>query len=383
VWPAGGTADEFKELMNAAINAKSADLPATATSGGSGITTITGKVTGNISNDIGVKMKIRSQTGTETINAGQSIDTALSGGTTDPDLTSALAALEGREYHFIIPCLSNTDVLNVASSNSLDLVYNHIAGLNTGRNCKLQTFVVGCTGALASAIATTSDANSCNNAEFGELIECINGRSLPCEFAGREVGGWLSALSLDAAANRIGELFDGCAGSDDKIADQPTDAECESALGNGVSLIGYTAQNSEFLIRAVTTHSQDAVGGPDRRLLDCENVHGTYIVARDIRTNLPLAFPQAKIQPDALPGEDDPPPGVLEERDIKSWCISRLRTWARLGVINNASLTTAIADGSLIVEVDASDATQVNIVLPFEIIQPLAKLGVVIQRRAS
>lgn len=383
VWPAAATADEFKAIMNDAINARSEDLPAAASSGGTAISTITGKVTGNISNDIGVKMKLRSQTGTETINGGTSIDTALSGGTTDPDLTNALAALEGREYHFILPCLSNTDILNVATSNNADLVYNHIDSLNSGLNCKLQTFVVGATGALASAIATSSHANSCNNAEFGELIECINGRSLPCEFAAREVGGWLKELGLDPACNRIGEIFNGTAGAADKIADQPTVTESESALGNGVSLIGYTAQDSEYLIRAVTTHSQTVLGGPDRRLLDCQNVHAAYIVSRDVRDNIALAFPKAKIQPDSEPGDDDPPPGVLEERDVKGWVISRLRDWQGMGVVKKASLDAAIANGTLIVKVDESDATQVNIVMPHEIVQPLAKIGIVSQRVPS
>jgi phage tail sheath gpL-like len=383
VWPAADTADEFKAIMNAAIAARTANLPLAASSGGTGISTLTGKVLGNISNDIKVKMALRSQTGTETINSGTSIDTALSGGTTDPDFTNALAAIQGKEYHFILPCLSNEDVLNVATSNNVDLVYNHIASLNHGRNCKLQTFVVGCTGALASAIATTPSSNSCNNAEFGELIECINGRSLPCEFAAREVGGWLAALSLDPAANRIGELFDGCAGSADKIADQPEDAETESALGNGVSLIGYTPQESEFLIRAVTTHSQDAVGGADRRLLDCQNVHASYIVSRDLRDNIALAFPNAKIQKDTKPGEEDPPPGVTEERDIKGWVLSRLIAWADQGVINRPALLAAAADGTLIVEVDDTDPTQVNIVTPHKIIQPLAKFGIVSQRVPS
>ena len=88
----------------------------------------------------------------------------------------------------------------------------------------------------------------------------------------------------------------------------------------------------------------------------------------------------AKITKDIAPGEDPPPKGVIEERDIKAFVISRLRFWQTQGVITKQSLDTAINGGTLIVEVNAQDETQVDIVLPFSIVPPLAKFGVVVQR---
>ena len=240
--------------------------------------------------------------------------------------------------------------------------------------------VVGITTTIAEATASSVAANSCGNDPTGELVLCINGRGLPSELAGREVGGWLLGLSTDPAVNRIDELMTGYIGAKDKIADNPTVAQSETAIGNGVALVGYTAQGQERMLRPVTTHSQDATGAPDRRLLDAQNVAATYIVARDMRSALPAEFPNAKLSKDTEPGEDPPPRGVIEERDIKQFVISRLRFWQTQGVITKQSLDTAINGGTLIVEVDPQDATQVNIVLPFSIVQPLAKFGVVVQR---
>ena len=379
-WLSGVTADDTKDAVIDAINQQTDDLAVTAVDGGVGVVTINFKVTGNVGNDVIVLANLNlSVTGTEAI-AGATSQTNLAGGTTDPSLVASLATLSGKEYHVILPCLSNTDVANVVTQNNLGRTVAHIDGLNEGLGALLQQTVCGITSTLALAVAAAPDANGAANSEKAELILCIAGRGLPCELAGREVGGRIRAESTDPAANRIGEVMSEYIGALDVVGDKPTIPESETALGAGVSLISYTAQGAEVLVRAITTHSQDAAGGPDRRLLDVQNVSATYIVARDLRSALPAEFPQAKISKDTLPGEEPPPRGVIEERDIKAFLINRLRFWVTQGVITKQSVDDAVNGGTLIVQVNASDATQVDIVLPFSIVQPLAKFGVVVQR---
>lgn len=383
-WLVGESAADIATRLINSIVARTNSLSCTAVSGGSGICTVNSKVAGNVGNDIKVYIKLRSgTTGTETINAGTSVDSALSSGTTDPDLTNALAAIAGEEYHYIVPCLSNTDVANVASANNLSRIKTHVDAYDSGVSAKLQQFIAGYTGTVALGIASAPHANSAGNSQVGEILLSINDRSLPGELAGCEAGGRLAAVSIDPAANRIGEHLDNLTGARDTIADKPTDAEALSALTNGVSLVTYTAQGIPMLMRAITTHSQDDAGGADTRLLDTQNVDASYIVARDLKTSLWTEFAGAKITEDLEPGGDDLPTGVTEERDIKAFIISRLRYWQRQGVVQQAALDAAIDGGTLIVQVNESDATQVDTVIPFEIIQPLAKLGVVAQRVPS
>ncbi len=379
-WLIAETADEFKDKAVAAINQRTAELACTAVDGGVGIIEINSKVAGNLGNDIKVQAVLQSAaTGSEAI-AGAATPSPLVGGTTDPDFATALSNLEGKEYPYFLPCLSNVDAANVATQSNSAKTIAHINGHNTGLNAKLEQVVVGITTTIALATAASSAANSMGNDPVGELILCVNGRGLPGELAGREVGGWLLGLSNDPAVNRIGEDMSSYIGAVDKIADLITPAQSETALGNGVSIINYNAQNQEVLVRAITTHSQDSTGAPDLRLLDAQQVAGTYIVARDIRSALPAEFPNAKIVKDIEAGEDPPPKGVIEERDIKAFIITRLRFWQAQGVITKKSLDTAIDDGTLIVQVNDSDATQVDIVMPFSIVPPLAKFGVVAQR---
>jgi phage tail sheath gpL-like len=375
-WLASESADTFKANAILAINQRTDILPVTASSGGSGIITIDGKVTGRISNDIKVRATLVSTaTGTEAINTNTY--TNLAGGSADPDFTTILGLAAGGEYHYIVACLSNVDAVLASSSSNAQRTIAHIANNNTGLDAKLQQLIYASTTTQSAAKAAAIFRNS----QFTQHLLAENGLGLPCELAGRECGGRLAGIAVDPAVNRIGEVLDGYFGSGDPVTDRPTLAESEDMLGNGVSLVGYNASLQPYIIRPITTYSLDSGGGPDRRLLDVQNVDATYIVARDLRTALRQEFVGAKVQRDSLPGEDPPPAGVTEERDIKAFLISRMRFWAREGVVQTAVLDEVILDGSLIVEVNDSDPTQVDMVVPMKVVQPWAKGGLVVERR--
>lgn len=382
-WPAAATADEFKEVLIDAINAYKDETGVIASSGGTGIVTLTYCLTGAHGNDVKVYFKIREQKGTETINTGTSVSSALAGGTTDPDYSTAISNLVAKEYHFILLCASNTDVANVSTANGISDVVSYIDSNNSGLNAKLQTVIAGYTGSAALAIASAPNSNSFNNAVFGQLIHCLNGRSLPCEYAAREVAGWLKVLPIDAAANRIGERYTGVAGAKDKVTNKLDPAEIEALLLAGVTPLDYDAQGNLVLVRPMTTHSQTATGAQDRRLLDMQNTHAEYIVSRDLRDNIGPAFPNAKISQDLEPGEEPLPDGVVEVSDVRGWVYERVSQWIKPGVVNRTYLKAAYDDGSLIVEIDDTDTTQVNIVVPKKIVQPLAKFSLVSQHIAG
>jgi phage tail sheath gpL-like len=377
-WNALETADTFKTRAITEINSRASDFNCTAASGGTGVITFTGRVLGRISNDVLVKVTLaNAQNGTEAL-AGASTYTNLAGGTTDADFTTALASAKGTEYAYIAVCTSNVDA-ELTSGGNASRVKTHISTYNTGKDASLQQAVIASTRTQAAAKAA---AVALNTGVF-EYVQCVNGRSLPAEFVGREIGGRLVAESVDPAANRIGEEFDGVYASANPVTDRLTQPQSEDAIGNGLSPISYTSNGTAVLLRPITTYSVDASGAADRRLLDVQNVSATYAVVRDMRQALPAEFPGAKIMKDALPTEEPPPKGVTEERDIKAFVIGRLRFWQRTGVIQKATLDQVIADGTLSVTVNPTDSTQVDINMPMRIIQPLAKFGVTAQRLAG
>ena len=375
-WLVGEAPDDIRDKVIAGINARDNDLPATASANGVGVVAVTGKVTGNVSNDIKVRIWLKqAQTGTEAISPN--VLTNLTGGAAEPDFTNILDAASGKEYHLILPCISNADAESVAASSNAERALVHIELFNTGLDAKLQTLCYGSYGTQSAAEAAAQG----RNVGYAQHVYLLNARSLPCEIAAAEAGDRVRAVGLDPAANRIGNrIGSSLFGSPNINADNPTTPEKESAIGSGVTILGYDAADNVITIRPITTFSQSPTGSPDRRLLDMQNTDATYVVARDIRDNLPVEFANAKIVPDQPPGDQELPAGVTEERDIRAFITARLRAWVSAGVVLGSKLEEVLANGELIVQVDPADPTQVNIVIPLSIVPPLAKFGVVVNR---
>lgn len=375
-WNNGETADQFKTTAISYINQLSEDIPVVASSGGVGIVTLTANYAGPWGNDItfGATLKAGSSAfGTSIVASGSG---KLSGGTTEPSYTTVLANMATTERRIILPCLSNAVV--EAATGAAEDVEQHIKTYGSGLDALLQIGVLGHSGTQANAKTGAASRNF----EAMQYIHCLNGQSLPCEFAGAEVGDQLKWHQLRANYNRIGNPFLGLFGAKDKVGDKPTQAEVEDLLRNGVTPVSYARDGSLFVVRPITTHFQDTSGAPDFRAYDMSDIHGAYSVAEDLRTAIPQEFKNASISPD-LPAAADPlPPGVVELRDVKSFVTSRLFTQARLGVVDRTRLQTALDNGELIVEIDTGDPTQVNIFIPYKIIPPLAKIGVVMSRAA-
>lgn len=377
-WLVGVTPAQFCTLAAAELSANSDYLPVAAAV--DGVTpeklNLTAKIAGPWGNDVQYYADVvEGAGGTATAAAA-----ALSGGTTEPSFATVLSLVSGREYDFILGCVSNADAESSSSTSNPGRIKTHIDAYSSGASAKLQQAVIG----LTSAAEATAKAGAIGrNHGPTQYVYCLNGQSLGCEFAGWEVGSRLKAEEIDPAVNRIGEAVgDGLYGARDPVGDKPTDVEVEDALNNGLSILNYDAQNTLFITRPITAHSQDSAGNPDSRLLDVSGVSGTYAFAKDLRISLPQEFKGAKIIRDLVPGDELPPAGVIEERDVKAFVVSKARTWVRRGVLRRDKLDDAIAAGTLIVKVDDTDETQVDIVIPEGIVKPLAKFSTVIQRVA-
>jgi phage tail sheath gpL-like len=375
-WAASEVADTVKARGIQYVNGRD-DMQCTASSGGVGILTLTFPVAGPWGNDVIYVVELIDGAG-GTVGGGQLATGNLAGGTTEPDFTTAFATISGTQFDYIGIAVSNADAQSASATSNPGRLKTHVNGLNTGLNAKLEQGIVGVTGTLASA----KTGSIARNEPTMEYIFCMAGQSLPAEWMGAEMGARMREVALYPAKNRIGTVFSGCVGARDLTADTPTPSEGEDALGSGLSLISYNAQGESVLMRPVTTHSQDSSGNPDRRCLDTSGPDGTYAVANDIKTALPAEFYQTNVAKDQEPGEEPLPEGVVEERDIKAFVITRLRFWQRRGVVRRDKLDEAIAAGTLIVRVNPSDETQVDIVIPLGIIKPLAKFGVVINKAA-
>lgn len=372
VWLAGETVSAVATKLAAAINAKTHDLPVTA-SANAGVVTLTAKIKGKWGNDIIVSAAITGGAGgTLTLSK-----TKPTNGAGEPDWTAALATASIMEFDFIVPCLSTADV-DASGSTGAKAIQDHINSLNTGLMPKLQQAITASNAASASAPKTGTAAR---NEATMEHVLCFNGRSLPCEWAGAEAGSRMARREIEPNPNRMGTVLKGVYGAKDLVADTPTETEIRDCLDNGVSIVSYNFQGEPIIVRPITTHSRDSLGNPDVRVLDCNEVDALYEYAKDMRAALPQEFHQVKVTRDLGPTDDPPPDGVVEERDIKEFIRARtMEFWVPRGVVQRQKFVEAVENGTLIVRVNDTDETQVDIVIPAAPFKALSKLGVVIQK---
>lgn len=374
-WGVGQTAIQAATEAVARINAKTSFIPVTASNSGTAVVTLTPKIPGAWANDVLIAAKVIEGAGGTLTASGA----ALTGGTGEPDFANVLALVANQEYYLFLPCVSNADAQSSSASSNPGKLKTHIVSLQEGNEAKLQQAVVGLTGALAAAKTGAVSRN------FGQMeyIFCMAGQSLGCEFAGYEAGRRMRVEQNSPVTNRIGEQIpDTLFGAADLVADKPTAIEVEDALHNGLSIVNYDANGKPFLVRPITTYSRDENAAFDDRIFGVEAVAGTYAFARDLRTQLPVEFKGAKVIKDLVEGEEKPPAGVAEERDIFAFVVTRADEFVRRGVLRRDKLNEYLANEEIIVEVNALDEEQVDIFIPVAIVKILSKFGVNVTRRA-
>lgn len=370
-WAAGETDTQGAAKAVLAINAESDDLAVVA-SNVAGVVTVTFKLKGPLGNDCLISVTVADGSGGTVTASGA----ALTGGTTEASIATALTTIAGKEYDLIILAANGNADTNAASATSAPgRVKTHIEGLDQGFNAKLQQAVVGSTGTLSAVKTGTGQQNS----GILEFIFVNAARGLPAEWAGAEAGARAREEDADPAANRINMEYQATLYPPaDLEANALTEAQVEDALQTGVTAVTYTADGSPRPSRPITSYHKDTGGNPDDRLLDTSRVTGTYAVAKDLRVALPQQYPGAKLSKDLVAGDDPPPDGVVQEKHIKLFVIDRVRFWVSEGVVNGVAFDEALETGTFICQVDTTDPSQLDIVLPLSIVPPLAKFSVVV-----
>lgn len=382
-WNVGESAVTAATKCVAALAAIDVQSPV-APSNGAGVSatcTLTAKIPGNWGNDITYScVAVGGAGGSVTPNSSNL--SSLSGGTLEPSLTNVLALLS-KEYTYILFCTSNADAGSASSNSNVQALQNQVAAQQSGTSARLQQVVLGVTGTLSAAMVGTAKH------DFGEMeyIFCQYGQSLPAEWGGAECGARLREVAKYAAINRINMNYVATLyGPQNMATQQLSAAQEETALFGGISPVLFDAIGNPRPARPATTYFADQNGNPDPRILDTSIVDGIYTVARDLRTALPEQFANKSITENLPDGADSLPANVVEIRDVKAFIVTRCLFWARTaGVLQYNALLVAIgtpqSPGSLIVQIDPTDPSQVDIVLPLSTVPPFAKTSLYIVKQ--
>lgn len=339
-------------------------LTYTGTAGGNsftGVTTVSGSgslATGNAV-DGTLLTGVTTVSGSGALATGQSIyqlnpmtggGTFFTGGTgVDSVATLLSSVIVGTQYDRIAP--AQNDATNAEAWHTF--VNNQAAPL-VGL---LEHLVFATNGTFSAA---TSLAQTDLNAERGQLLWQVNGETIPSAVAAVFAANRTSTEQGDPDAAYDGYPLPGVAPQTQK-SDWPNTNTLIAALNDGVTPVTTNVGGQAYVVRSITTHSQDAFGNPQYTTLDTSDA----VVPDFVRTTLRLYWTQVikpankRNGPDPGPTQRTAPAGVITP---SAW--TRFAT-AQLNILEAAPnlFITDVADNPVYSEWDAA-AKRIMSVVP-------------------
>jgi phage tail sheath gpL-like len=356
---AGASAATIAAALNTAINAIDG---CPVTSGVVSATlTLTARHKGVAGNEIDVR---HSYYDGEALPSGVTLSNVpgnLAGGTTNPLITPAFGVLG--EEHFDLVISAYNDTANVAALDS---------ELATRWDVSRQIECSGVTGknAVASTLITYGQAL---NTKFVSTLG-IEGMVDPPWEAAAAYGAVRSFYSRSDPARPLrGLVLEGLLAP---AADtQPSFLERDALYRNGITPVVVTVDGKVSLERTVTHYRLNAAGAADTAFLDTTTVDSLSYLRWSLRTRLLLRFARHKVVGnDVRVGAGQ---AVATPNIVRSECIALFEDWLSLVLVEDIEQFKR----DLIVQINGSDPTRIDILLPVNVANPLYVVAAQIQFR--
>ena len=329
----GDTAVEIAAALAAEL-ANHPDLPFTAAQGTDTNThkiIFTAKNAGTVANQVDFSAEVTAASTTAAF-------AQTTPGSVDPDLTTALAAVAGEQYHLIAMPQIDADALG-------DLV-DHLDNVSGPLEQRPGVGVYGYDGALGSCTTLAGTINS------GRVVSAyLRGTKSPAY----EIAAAFAAVMAyeEDPARPLNTLeLKGIAAA--PISQRFSRTEQENLLHNGVTPLEVGPGEKVQIVRAVTTYTVDAQGIADVSLLDVTTIRTLDYVRKALRERIALRFPREKLSSKTPPQVRDQILDVLEKLED-------------LEIVEEVA---ANADG-VIVERDLQDVNRLNAKIPVDVVNGL------------
>lgn len=359
----GDTATAIATAINTAINAATT-LPVTSTVSTNTVTA-TARHKGTLGNQIRVQANYRGSAGGEFTPAGITLTiSAMSGGTTDPTLTNALAAMGDDEYDFII--MPYTD------STSLDALRT-VMNDSTGRwafNRQIYGHVYAAKSDTFANLVTFGTARNDQHATVAGYETSVP--NPPWEYAAAYGARNAVFIAADPARpTQTGELVG-------ILPPTPGNrfilTERASLLNSGVAT-SYYGGGAVRIERAITTYQKNTWNQNDPSYLDSETLHTLAYVIRRLRYNVTQKYSRHKLANDGTrfgAGQAIVTPSV-----VRGEILSEYAALEEMGIVENAKAFAKY----LIVERNDNDPNRLDVLYPPDLVNQLRVFAVLAQFR--
>lgn len=378
----GDTVTAIAAAVADAIN-DNQDLPFTAQNS-TGVVTIEAKHDGPRGNTIVVDAYwVSSSTGAETrvttssTSSGATTTAAwsnngtlggeitLANGATQDTFANALSAIEPVRYHRIVgACIDATNIGRIQT---------HLEAQAGPTVQKLGQTVVGCADTYANAVTLATGRNAAR-----VQIVWHHASPLPVWEAAAQVCAGRLAGDASAGGLLVGESTDPAANLDGLelasvpvqrvIADQPTAAEIENALNNGLTVLAPSGSRPGYasVVRSITSRSLRS-GTPNYAVLDTSSVTVPDYVADFFRSDLAVTFAGCKLAADPADGTPPRIANVVTPSIVRARIAQGLKQMEERGILRDVDANLSL----LAVEEDGVIPGRLNCEIPAEVIPGL------------
>lgn len=339
------TTDTPAALATALAAAIVADTTLPVTAAVDGVITAKVNITARNKGEAGNGIDIRLGYFGETAPAGlTSTIVAMTGGTGNPDIAPAIAAL-GDDWFQVI-AMPYTDATNLTLlETELDSRFGPL------REIEGQAFAAA--RASHGALGTLGDSR---NSPHLTIVAAAAEPMPPFAKAAESAAIVAYYASIDPARPLQTLRYSYCLPPAE--ADRFTQEERNLLLYDGIATTEVDAGGVMRVERMVTTYKTNAAGAPDIAYLDVETLLTLMTVRHDWRNYIELKYPRHKLANDGTRFGDGQ--AVVTPNVIKAEAVTKFREWEELGLVENFDQFKA----DLIVERDASDPNRMNVLLP-------------------
>jgi phage tail sheath gpL-like len=357
--------------LGAAVAAAITALPnlpviATATTG---TVTVTAKNAGLAGNDIDIRLNYQGTAGGESLPAGIGATiTALSGGATNPTLTTALANLVDKAFDFIVT--PYTDATSIAALTAFmndttgrwswnNQIYGHVFGAYRGSSSALATFGTGLNDPHAS------------------FVGFFDSPTPSWIWAAAAAGAVATALSNDYTAPITGMAGLGLQGVlAPPLASRFLPTIRNTLLYDGIATFKVNA-GQVFLESMITTYQLNSQGQADNSYLKAETLFSLMFNLRDLANFVSTNWPNSKLAADGA--KYAPGVQVATPKTIAAGINARYRYNCGQGFAQNAP---AFAAG-LVVQKNTANQNRVDVLFDPILINTVDTLAALAQFRLA
>lgn len=326
---AADTATTIAAALVAQIG-KQPDLPVTATAA-LGVVTLTAKNKGTLGNGIKLSTVITATGVTAAV-------AAMSGGLTDPDISTALTPVFAAGHNVIITPYAN--------QTSLTALRTHLDAVSAPLEQRGAIGVYGHTGTLSQATTLAGQINS------GRITGCLLPSSVSLDYEVGAAYGAVVASEEDPA--RPLNLLQLTGIAVPPLASRLGRVEQENALYNGVTPLEIGPGDKVQIVRSITTYTLDPQGIPDISLLDITTIRTLDYVRKACRERISLRFPREKKT-------------ARTKARVRSELLDVLYKMEEIEIVENVE---ANKDG-LLVEDDVQDPNRLDAKIPADVVNGL------------